>query len=82
MADFLFAVSIFELAKPVQIWGVREAPPVAGGAIRTSGRGRQATSAIRCATALPGTATGEQHNKPRPFVLGFLIPCIGTQNMV
>jgi hypothetical protein len=63
MADFLFAVSRFELAKPVQIWGVREAPPVAGGATRTSGRGRQATSALRCATALQGTATGE-HLQP------------------
>ena len=48
----------FELAKPVKIWGAMGAPPVAGGATRTSGSGLQKTSLLRQAKFSQGTATG------------------------
>ena len=58
MADFFVRCYRFELAKPVKIWGVRGAPPVAGGATRTSGSGLQKTSLLRQAKFSQGTATG------------------------
>ena len=55
MADFLLLIP-FELAKPVKIWGARGAPPVAGGATRASGSGRNFVSVSE--QEISGTATG------------------------